>query len=99
MEEQEIFNKRKEKIIKWLKNNYNLCLLGIVLIALLVRLYYFVLTKDQAHWWDSLAYGSIAKDAIYHLWSGTSLVIHEKTIRPFLLPFLWSIFLRFNLKK
>jgi len=96
-----ILEKRKEKIknklLTWLKDPYNLMLVGILIFAFAIRLYYFFLTKDQTHWWDSLAYGSIAKDSIYHLWTQTSFLTRELIIRPPLLPYLWSFLIRINL--
>jgi 4-amino-4-deoxy-L-arabinose transferase-like glycosyltransferase len=48
--------KRKEKIIGWLKDPYFLGLLGILLLAFIIRIYYFTKTLDQAVWWDEGEY-------------------------------------------
>ena len=53
--------KRQEKIIKWLKNPYNAAFAGILVFALIIRLYYFFLTKDQTVWWDAAEYMNMAK--------------------------------------
>jgi len=53
--------KRKEKIKNWLKNPYNLALVGILIFAFAIRLYYFSLTKSQPLWWDEAEYMSTAK--------------------------------------
>lgn len=85
---------RKEKLKNWLKDPDNLLLAGVILFAIIIRLYYFNLTKDQAVWWDEGAYGSMAKNYISHIWSGTDVITGETHIRPPLFPFLWSILLR-----
>ena len=101
--EEDIFEKRKEKLKKqffnWAKKPHNLALAGILVFALFIRLYYFFISKDQAHWWDSLAYGSMAKEFIFHRWSENGFLLHEFIIRPPLLPFLWSILMRLNISE
>ncbi|MBI2629025.1 glycosyltransferase family 39 protein [Candidatus Pacearchaeota archaeon] len=57
------------------------------------------MTKSQAHWWDTLAYGAIAKESVYHLWTGTHFIVSESIIRAPLLPFVWSLFMRLNLSE
>ena len=52
---------RREKILKWLKNPYNLALVGIILFALIIRIYYFIQTNDQTLWWDEAEYMATAK--------------------------------------
>ena len=53
--------KRKEKIINWLKNPYNLTFLFILVFAFAIRLYFFILTKNQPLWWDEAEYMNMAK--------------------------------------
>ena len=53
--------KRKADVFNWLKNKDNLLLVIIIIFAFAIRLYYFVLTKDQALWWDEAEYMSAAK--------------------------------------
>jgi len=53
--------KRKEGLKNWLKNPYNLTLVGILILAFGIRLYYFILTKGQTLWWDEAEYMSTAK--------------------------------------
>jgi 4-amino-4-deoxy-L-arabinose transferase-like glycosyltransferase len=60
MENEEI-KSRKERIIKWFRNPYNLAIVGILLFAFALRLYYFILTKNQPLWWDEAEYMSTAK--------------------------------------
>ena len=54
----ETFNKRKEKIIQWFKDPYNLTLSIILIFAFAIRLYYFILTKNQPLWYDEAEYMS-----------------------------------------
>ena len=51
----------KEKVKAWLKNRYNLGLIGILVLSFIIRMYYFVITKDQAMWWDEAEYMATAK--------------------------------------
>ncbi len=77
------------KIKDWLKDKDNLIFLGILLLAILVRLYFFISTLNQPVWYDEADYLSTAK----HWASGINYNINPQ--RPILLPFLESIF--FNL--
>ena len=52
----------KEKIKNWLKDKINLAFLSIVLLSIIVRLYYFVITSSQALWWDEADYLAYAKN-------------------------------------
>ncbi len=101
--EEALLEKRKEKLKKqffsWIKKPHNFALAGILIFSFFIRMYYFFLTKGQAHWWDSLAYGSMAKEFIFHRWSENGFLLHEFIIRPPLLPFLWSILMRLNLSE
>jgi len=96
MEDEEKKTKeRKEKIQNWLKNPYNLALVGILIFAFAIRIYYFVMTKSQPLWWDEAAYGSLAKNFILDgRWSDTYLIQHETFIRPLLFPILWAALLK-----
>jgi len=85
------------KSVTWLKDPYNLALVGIIAFALAIRIYYFFLTKDQALWWDEACYTSLAKNFILHTWDGTSGIISEATIRPILFTLFLSILMRIGL--
>jgi len=89
--------KKKEKVKSYFENKYNLGLLGILTLALVVRLYFFFVAKDQAHWWDTLAYAGLAREMIQGLWSNNNFIITEGIIRPPLFPLVWSIFLRLGI--
>src|SRR3989344_4798679 len=79
----------KNKIKDWLKEKDNLIFLGILLLAIIVRLYFFIDTLNQPVWYDEADYLSTAK----HWATGVNYAINPQ--RPVLLPFLESIF--FNL--
>jgi len=51
-QEKEVKKSLKEKIKIWLKDPYNLVILGVIIFAFAIRLYYFSLTKNQPRWWD-----------------------------------------------
>ncbi|MFA5992259.1 MAG: glycosyltransferase family 39 protein [Candidatus Pacearchaeota archaeon] len=51
----------KEKLKEWLKKKENLILLAVVIIAFLIRIYYFTITSSQPLWWDEAEYMSAAK--------------------------------------
>jgi len=55
------FERFKQKAVLWLKNPYNLTFVGIILFAIVIRLYYFTLTMNQPLWWDEAEYMSAAK--------------------------------------
>lgn len=71
-----------------------LAIVAIILFAAVVRIYFFNLVKTQAHWWDSLAYGSLAKNMIYHMWDSLPFIAHEAIIRPPIFPLIWSFLIR-----
>jgi hypothetical protein len=56
-----LIENKKEKIKNWFKNPYNLILVGILVLTLCIRLYYFWITKNQPLWWDESEYMSSAK--------------------------------------
>lgn len=55
-------NLRKEKIKNWLKDKNNLTFLGILIFSIVIRIYFFNLTKTQALWWDEADYLAYAKN-------------------------------------
>jgi len=52
---------RKQRVKKWLKDPYNLALIGILIVAFVIRLYYLFVTSGQPLWWDEAEYMSTAK--------------------------------------
>lgn len=77
---------RKEKLKSWLKNPYNLLLVGILILAVVLRLYYFSLTQNQPLWWDEGEYGLKAKSIVFDTpltgWFGA---------REIVVPVFWGI--------
>lgn len=88
---------RKRRIINWLKQPTNLALIAILILALVLRANYFVITENQPLWWDEAAYGSLAKNLVHHRWDNTTAIIGETHIRPPLLPYFWSIIINLGL--
>ncbi len=58
----EKIEQRKEKLIFWLKNPYNAVFLGILILGIAIRLYYFWMAKSQPIWWDESDYMAYAKN-------------------------------------
>lgn len=73
-------------IAKWFKNPYNIGIVLVLLVAFLIRLYYFSLTHNQPVWWDEADYLNIAK----HWVNGLDYPVN--VIRPILLPAIISGF-------
>lgn len=82
---------------EFIKKNY--VLIGILLLALIIRLYYFFITSDQTLWWDELCYGILAKNLVLHQWDNARIIIGETNIRPMFLPILWSFLMRLDLSE
>ncbi len=55
------FKLLEAKANSWLSNKYNLCFLAVFVLAFALRLYYLILTKNQALWWDEAEYLNMAK--------------------------------------
>ena len=82
--------KRKEKIKIWLKDRHNLLFVLIFTLAILIRLYYFWLTKTQPLWWDEADYMAYAKNlAGFHVdWIVTP---EHKSLSSFLVAAIFKI--------
>ena len=77
----------RESIEEFLRNKYNLMFLGVLLIAFVIRLYYFIQTYNQPLWWDEAEYMSMAKNILY------GIPFDFNPQRPILFPLLISLFL------
>ncbi|MBS3100196.1 glycosyltransferase family 39 protein [Candidatus Pacearchaeota archaeon] len=53
---------KEEQIKEWLKNKDNLAFLGVFLFAVILRIYYFIITKTQPLWWDEADYMAYAQN-------------------------------------
>ncbi len=96
MSEDITIEQKKEKLKALLNNPYKIVLGMILALAIIIRFYFYNIAKDQAHWWDTLAYGGLAKNILYGVWNDSSFLAHESIIRPPLLPWLWSLLLKFG---
>lgn len=99
MDEKEIEQKKEilsEKISSLSKDKYSVALIAILALSFIVRFYFFLKSNTQAHWWDSLAFGSVAKNLVYHSWGESSFIAHESVIRPPVLTLLWYVFLKIH---
>ena len=54
--------KKEEKLASFLKDKHNLIFIGILILAIAIRLYYFNVTYDQPLWWDEADYLAYAKN-------------------------------------
>lgn len=59
--EKEVAKGSKWNVKGIFKDKENLILIGILVFAFIIRLYYLVITKSQPFWWDESEYLSIAK--------------------------------------
>jgi hypothetical protein len=82
--------------MKVIKENKGI--ISIMIVAIAIRIYYFWITRNSGEWWDSLCYGSLAKNIVTQLWAGKEFILHETALRPLLFSYLWSalLFLGFN---
>lgn len=81
---------RKEKVILWLKNPYNATLVGVLVLALIIRIYYFGITSGQAVWWDEAEYMNMGR-----AWAGA--LNYDYTffpVRPVMLSLIISVLWR-----
>ena len=53
-------NNLSESIKSWLKQDYNFYFIAILVFAIAIRLYYFILTNGQPLWWDESEYAAFA---------------------------------------
>ena len=81
--------KKALKVKAWLNNPNNLLVLGILVFAIAIRIYYFILTKNQPLWLDEGEYGLKAKAFAFNTpetgWYGA---------REIVVPFIFSLILR-----
>lgn len=84
-DQKEVIEKRKEKVINWIKQPSNLILVAIIILAAIIRFNNAIYSDGQALWWDEAEYGSAAKK-----WAiGIEYDINAQ--RPPLFQFLWAL--------
>src|SRR3989344_8145678 len=81
---------KKEKIRSWLKNPHNLILIGIFLLAIIIRIYYFSLTANQPLWWDEADYLAYAKN-LANLGGDWIVTAKHNSIYPFIVAGLFLL--------
>ncbi len=74
------------KIREWIKKNW--VFVGIILFALIIRIYYFILTNGQVLWWDEAEYMNMAGRWAF------GLDYNFGPVRTILFPIISSLFLR-----
>lgn len=82
----------KRKIKAWFSNKYNIYLVLILIVAFIIRIVYFILTKQQPLWWDEAEYGLKAKSFAFGTPSTGWAAERELVI-----PFLFSIIFKLGL--
>jgi hypothetical protein len=87
---EQILEKREKKITNWLKNKYNFAFLALIVFAILFRIYYFLLTKNQPIWWDEAEYMNLARRFAF----GSYYMVDPA--RQVLFSFITSIFFRIS---
>ena len=90
MENSSVLEKRIDKIKKWIKDPYNLGLLLIILASIIIRIYYFIMTKSQPIWWDEAEYLNIARRWAF------GIDFKFLAVRPILFSFITAIFLKIS---
>ena len=51
----------KSKLFSWVKDNYDKAFILVLVVAFIIRIWVFIITKDQAMWFDAAEYLSTAK--------------------------------------
>jgi 4-amino-4-deoxy-L-arabinose transferase-like glycosyltransferase len=82
-----------KSIKEWFTKRDNLLIFGVILFAIIVRLYFFFLTKNQPLWWDEAEYLLKAKNIAF----GTPATGWAGAIRPIALPVFAAIFFKIGL--
>jgi len=90
--QEEIINKRTEKIINWFKNPYNLTFFSIIVFAIAIRLYFFILVKNQPVWWDEAEFLNMAK-----AWASGTEYLRFDAVRPILFSLITALFFKISL--
>lgn len=96
-DEKELVNEvRKEKIKNWFNDPYNLLLVGIILFAVILRIYWFFKIGNQPLWWDEANYMDYARTLLgASYWK--EMFISIDAIRPIAFPLMILVFTIFGL--
>jgi 4-amino-4-deoxy-L-arabinose transferase-like glycosyltransferase len=90
-QEEKIIEKRAEKITSWIKDPHNLFLVLIIVLAIAIRLYYFILVKNQPLWWDEAEYMNMAKH-----WALGTEYLRFDVVRPVLFSLVNALFFKIS---
>jgi len=92
--EQDEINKKKEEISKFLENREKFFIYAILAFGIILRLYYFFMTRDQPLWWDEADYMAYAKNlaGIDNFWSISAQ--HES-----IYPYIAALFFKFSISE
>ncbi len=88
--ERDVTEKRKERIKNWLKDYHNITFIAILLFAIIIRLYYFNLTKNQPLWWDESDYLAYAKN-LAGLPANWIITTQHNSLYPYLAAFFFKL--------
>jgi 4-amino-4-deoxy-L-arabinose transferase-like glycosyltransferase len=88
--EKDIVPPQKERIINWFKDKSNLTLILIIILAIVIRIYYFALTKGQAVWWDEAEYMNMARAWAF------GLNYEFLPVRPIMLSLITAVFFKIS---
>ena len=90
MEDTEDLEKRKEQlkinIKSFFNDKYNLYLIGILIFAFIIRIYYLIITQNQALWWDEAEYMLKAKSFFFDI-----PVTGIGSMREPIIPLIWAV--------
>ena len=80
----------KDKVMNWIKDPNNIILAGIIILTIIIRLYYFSLTKNQPLWWDEADYLAYSKNlaGLSTHWIVTDA---HSSLFPFLVAFFFKL--------
>ena len=90
MEEAEQKIGQKEKAKLWLKDRYNLAFLGILILSIAIRIYYFFMTKDQPLWWDESDYMAYSK-TLAGMGTDWTVSAQHNSLYPYIVAILFKI--------
>jgi 4-amino-4-deoxy-L-arabinose transferase-like glycosyltransferase len=82
------FEKRKDKLLKWIKNPYNATFIALILFTIIIRIYYFVTVGNQPLWWDEAEYLNMARRWAF----GMDYPFHA--VRPVLFSLITAMFFK-----
>ena len=69
METEAVRVKNEEKVAGFFADRYNLAFVAVIVFAFAIRLYYFLLTKNQALWFDETEYLGMAKHWVFNTYA------------------------------